>query len=213
MIVTLAALYSNSSIALTSSAGPNVDFGAAFQGIFPTVVIATPETMTRAHKQMMRDSGGVLSRFQHSSRARSLAAGVMPKASTLLTKGSPRLVYISQKASVDSVQLSPRELTDLRILTGARFVYALTIANVAGAVAQTNMLDYRIDESTKQSTHFGPPLSCVEIKLLETSVYKIRDGEDPTGEIVVTGPAVIGGETKVGLVGTIRDDHTLVLMA
>ena len=213
LIITLAALFSNASIALTSSAGPDVDFASAFQGTSPTVIIATAETMARAHKQMINDSRGVFSKLQHTSKARSLAAGVMPRANTLSTKGSPRLVYTSQKAGVDSVPLNPAELTDLRILTGARFVYALTAANVAGAIAQTNMLDYRKDESTRKGSHFGPPLSCVEIKLLETPNYKMRDDENSTGEIVVSGPAVIDGETKIGLIGTMRDDHTLALVA
>ena len=93
-------------------------------------------------------------------------------------------------------------------MTHARIIHALTSPEVAGAVAQTNMLDYRIDKS-----HFGPPLSCVELKLVDAPGHKISDDGDVKGEILVSGPAVVSGERKLGVIGHIRDDATLTVVS
>jgi hypothetical protein len=53
-------------------------------------------------------------------------------------------------------------LSDLRLFFGARVGYALTAARIAGAICQTNILDYR---EKPGSSHFGAPLSCLEIHL------------------------------------------------
>ena len=209
LTITLAALFSNASVALVSSARANADFDYAFIGVSPTVVVATAETMSQAHKQKSDATGGFLARLQHSRQAKSFAAGTMPRVNAAI-KNSPRLTYISFRAATDSIPLSSAELIDLRILTGSRIIYALSAAKVAGAVAQTNLLDYRHDLSSKQS-HFGPPLSCLEIKLVETSDQKIMDGGDPAGEVLVSGPAVIGGHAKLGVNGIFREDSTLAI--
>ena len=140
----------------------------------------------------------------------------MPRANDLVrgAAAGPRLLYASERAGADSVPLSATELTDLRVWTGARVVYALTAARIAGAVAQTNMLDYRMDEGQgQQRSHFGPPLSCVEVKTVEAAGKKIPDEgeEEHVGEVTVVGPAVVGGEAKTGVMGAFATDHTLVL--
>ncbi|KAL9114206.1 MAG: hypothetical protein Q9187_007501, partial [Circinaria calcarea] len=213
MIVTLAALFSGASIAVTSVAGPAADLALAFQVVTPTIVIATADTLLKLHKQMSTASGNFLSRLQRYSHTRSLAAGVMPKAGKLTGHASPRLIYTSAKAGVDLVPLSSKELSDLRLFTGARIIYALTATGVAGAIAQTNVLDYRGIETPSKKSHFGPPLSCVEIKLVETPGYAISDREEPVGDIVVAGPAVVEGETEIGVIGSIGNDNTLALAA
>ena len=211
LTITLAALFSNASVALVSSARAGADFDYAFVGVSPTVVVTTADTMSQAHKHKSDATQGLLSKLQHSRRARTFAAGTMPKVNAS-TKNSPRLTYISSGAVAGSVPLSSTELVDLRILTGSRIIYALSAAKVAGAVAQTNLLDYRLDETSSKQSHFGPPLSCLEIKLLETSGKKILDGNDPAGDILVSGPAVVGGQAKLGINGTFREDHTLALV-
>lgn len=109
--------------------------------------------------------------------------------------------------------LSPRELNDLRVLTGARIVYALTVPRVAGAVAQTNVLDYRITGDASGRSHFGPPLGCVEVKVVDAPRHTIGDDEaaDPVGHFVVSGPAVVGGEVNTGVLGKFAEDCTVVL--
>ena len=106
-----------------------------------------------------------------------------PSGNFRLEDGSPRLIY-----SWDVCR--PEALCHLRVFTGARVIMALTDAHVAGAISQTNMLDYR------QVDHLGPPLSSVEIKLVEVAGRDI-DGEEPQGKLVVTGPAVVGGEISI----------------
>lgn len=212
MIVTLAALFSGASVAVTSVAGPAADFALAFQGVTPTIVIATAETLSKIHEQRSAVSGSALSKLQHYFHTGSLAKGVMPKGSKLTGQGSARLIYTSAKAGMDLVPLSSKELSDLRLFTGSRIIYALTATGVAGAIAQTNMLDYREEAASKKS-HFGPPLSCVEIKLVETPGYTISDSGEPVGDIVVAGPAVVRGEAEIGVIGTMRNDNTLALAA
>ena len=212
LTITLAALYSHSSIAFTTVAGASPDYDLAFQNIRPTIIIASAETMAKAHKTKTAGNQGFFQKLHHSRKARSLAAGAMRKANDLANRSGPRLIYTSDRGGADSVPLSSFDLLDLRILTGARIIYALTLPEVAGAVTQTNMLDYRTAPTGKRS-HLGAPMSSVEFKLVETQQHKILDEGhgDHVGHIVVTGPAVINGEIKTDVVGKCTDDHTLAL--
>ena len=216
LTITLAALYAHASIALTSVAGAAPDYSLAFQNVQPTVVIASTETVARAHPRTRDANQGLFRALDRSRQARALAAGAMPRANSLArgAAAGPRLLYASERAGAESVPLRAAELADLRAWTGARVVYALTAARVAGAVAQTNMLDYRVDETRRaQRSHFGPPLSCVEVKTVEAAGRKIPDEaeEEHVGEVTVAGPAVVGGEVKIGVTGMFAADHTLVL--
>jgi hypothetical protein len=67
------------------------------------------------------------------------------------------------------------DLSDLRIFTSARVVYALTAAKIAGAVAQTSFYDYRVVNDAGKHSHFGPPLSSVEVLLRDTKDHKTTD--------------------------------------
>ncbi|KAM6522336.1 hypothetical protein FALCPG4_012005 [Fusarium falciforme] len=102
--------------------------------------------------------------------------------------------------------LSATVLSDLRVFTGARVVYALTAAKVAGAISQTAFFDYRLCNDVK--SHFGSPLTSVEVFLKDTGSHKTTD-EKIEGDIVVRGPCVAGGEVNIGIPGKIRDDNTL----
>ena len=213
LTITLAALYSHASVAFNSSAGPTADFDLAFLGVKPTIVIASAETIARAHAHKFAANQGFFQKIHHSRQASSLAAGAMRKANTLVNRNGPRIIYTSERLGADSVPLSPLELNDLRILTGARVIYALTLPKVAGAVAQTNMLDYRIDKEAKKRSHFGPPLSSVEMMAVNGPAKTIPDHDDaePAGYLVVSGPAVVGGENRTNALVRFGDDHTLAL--
>lgn len=214
LVVTLAALYAQSSVAFTSVAGASPDFDLAFQGVKPTIIIASAETMSQYHTRKIQGNQGFFQKLNHSRQASTVAAGTMRAANSLLNQEGPRLIYTSERAGADSVPLSTSELVDLRIMTGARIVYALTVPKVAGAVTQTNMMDYRIGDQNTKRSHFGAPLSCVDIKLVSTPGKLISDEEDtdPVGSIAVSGPAVAGGEVNTGIVGTFGDDYTLRLI-
>ena len=130
----------------------------------------------------------------------------MPKASGT---GNLRLIYTYDKSNSGSVPLSPSELYALRLFTGARFVYAFTDPRVAGAVAQTNILDYAKRETGESThSHFGPPLSSVEIKMKDTDESK-SEGNRSVGQLVISGPAVVGGEVVADQVTCITDENTL----
>lgn len=130
----------------------------------------------------------------------------MPKFSGILP--SPRLIYIAESTSDDDVPLSSNELFDLRILTGSRLIHALTNAKVAGAIAQTNIFDYLIRGiGVSKHSHFGPPLSSVEVKFKEADDRPDENGA--VGMLVVTGPAVVGEEITIDRVMTITESSTL----
>ncbi|KAK4696456.1 hypothetical protein P7C71_g1472, partial [Lecanoromycetidae sp. Uapishka_2] len=203
LTVTLAALFSNSSLALTPVSGPNVQYGAAFQGVSPTIVIAGTQTMSNYCRDKERNELTNHIAIGHWWKSRSLAAGVMPKASAT---GSPRLVYTYDSSTASTVPLNPTELFNLRLFTGARIVYAFTDSRVAGAVSQTNALDYA--KRNGESGHFGPPLSCVELKLKDTGDRK-SEGAKALGQLVVSGPAVVGGEVVCGQIMMMTDENTL----
>lgn len=120
----------------------------------------------------------------------------MPKFSA--SAQEPRLIYTYQTAGAGTAALSSADMTSLRIFTSARLIYALSAAHVAGAISQTNMLDYQSHGlHPRDPSHFGPPLSCLECKLQETGGREIDD-DKPVGELVVSGPAVVNGEAVVG---------------
>ncbi|KAK4888434.1 hypothetical protein LTR27_012657 [Elasticomyces elasticus] len=216
---TFAALFTHASLALTSVAGPGVELAKATRGVSPTVIIASPETLAAMHQ---KETAGITSAAQRVGKYthdQAMSAGRMPTDGWLFkflapsahtTKpGKLRLILTFDRVGAGSPALSSTMLSDLRIFTRARICYALTAAPVAGAVAQLNVFDYRRDDGMQHS-HFGSPVSCVEVKV----VGKEGDGKvsaaQPEGEIVVSGPGVSGGkEVRLGVRGTVREDGCL----
>ena len=208
LTVTLAALFSNASLALTPVCGPKVPYSSAFQGASPTIVIAGSRTLSEYYMEKIRVLLTQKVGFRHWWKSRSLEAGVMPKASP--TANSPRLIYTYDNASPSTTPLSPSELLNLRIFTGARIIYAFTDSHVAGAVSQTHMLDYRNLESTQgQHSHFGPPLSCLEIKFKDSEGHKNGDNI-AVGQLVISGPAVVGEEAVADQIMAMTEENTLI---
>ncbi|KAI4175390.1 MAG: hypothetical protein LQ348_006181 [Seirophora lacunosa] len=206
LVVAFAALYSNSSLALTSVSGDNVPYDAAFHGVKPTVVIASPSTIKQACKALHDLPKGILQKYARWRQAASLAEGIMPKIAGEPRK--PRLIYtFEDPASAAKEPLTLAELGDMRLLTNARTAYAFTAARVAGAIAQTSVYDYRRDEAAKQAA-FGAPVSSVEFKLVDENGHKNSD-DLALGKLVVSGPAVAGGETTVDRFMTITESNTL----
>ncbi|KAG9616276.1 acetyl-CoA synthetase-like protein, partial [Aureobasidium melanogenum] len=217
--LTMAALFSHSSLVINSVAGTGVDLSLAARGVAPTVIIASSQSLANMYKTYVSGASSGLHKFVHSNHGRALAAGrmpgedllykmVAPKGSAIGTSpGKLRLIFASERAGTGAASLNSAALRDLRIITRSRICYALTAPSVAGAVAQTNIYDYRHDDRPGHS-HFGAPLSSVEIKLVDKDDSKV-DGSTPSGEIVVSGPAVVGGESNLGIRGVFREDCTL----
>ncbi|KAI0460025.1 hypothetical protein F5B21DRAFT_523913 [Xylaria acuta] len=224
LVLTLVAIYSNASVAFNSVAGTSPDLALATQGVAPTVIVATPETLSNTHAETKGKITSALASLSHWVQTRSLVQnGVMPVASFLASyndtlrprlgtkPGKLRLIYVAHPANSSSTPLlSELTLSDLRIFTGARVIYALAAAPCAGAVAQTQFHDYRVSGDGKGS-HFGPPVSSTEILLHDSGSHKITD-DNYTGGVVVRGPAIVGGEAALGLVATIRDDNTIAVV-
>lgn len=180
LTLALAALFSNASIALTSVAGPSATLSSAFQNVSPTVIVASAETLAQTHRDKPFAPTGPMQKIVQLFQARELASGIMPATKGGMTH-SLRLVYVSERVGADSMPLNSRQLFDLKLWMGARIVYALTAAKVAGAVVQTNAYDYRTKGGDIYS-HFGPPLSCLEVKLIESKTREISDTGNPVGK-------------------------------
>lgn len=191
--LTMAALFSHSSLALNSVAGPGVDLALASRGVAPTVIIASSQSLANLHQTHTARPSSGLGKLSHSHHGRALAAGRMPgedllfrlfapKGSAIGTSpGKLRLILASERAGSGAETLSSAALRDLRIITRSRICYALTASSVAGAVAQTNIYDYRHVDRPGHS-HFGAPLSSVEVKLVDKDDRKV-DGSTPSGEV------------------------------
>ncbi|TKA73796.1 hypothetical protein B0A55_05533 [Friedmanniomyces simplex] len=215
---TLAALFTHASLAINSVAGPGVDMDKASRGVSPTVIVASAETMAALHAQGTAGITSAAQRLGKYTQDQAMSARRMPTdgwlfrllaPSTSSSKpGKLRLILTSERLGAESSALSSTMLSDLRIFTRARICYALTAAAVAGAIAQTNVFDYRRNNGTKHS-HFGTPLSSVEIKLVDQQNDDKVGGALPEGEIVVSGPAVSGGEARLGVRGRMREDGTI----
>lgn len=216
LCLTLAALFSHSTVVINSVAGPGVDLTLASRTIAPTIAVVSAETAAKLHSTANTSSLGGLKKFAHYIESRMLTAGRLPidtfltklnapsRASIGTTPGKLRLLFVSERAGLNTPPLTSDDLSDLRIYTKARVVYALTAAKVAGAVAQTNLYDYRRGSApSRKHSHFGVPLSSLEIKLKDTAQHKTTD-EQSTGEVVVTGSSVAGGEASLGVNGELR---------
>ncbi|KAI2466527.1 hypothetical protein F4781DRAFT_445087 [Annulohypoxylon bovei var. microspora] len=220
LVLTLAALYSNASVAFNSVAGTSPDLALATAGIAPSIIVATPHTLAATHAEALsKINSSFLARLSHGSQTRSLTQdGAMPGAGfwasyndalrpAVGTEPKLRLLYVAEPAGASAPRLSERALSDLRVLTRARVIYALAAPRVAGAVAQTLFHDYRV-HGDGAGVHFGPPVSAVEVLMKDSGSYKITD-ESYAGEIVARGPAVAGAEAALGVVGTVRVDNTI----
>ena len=72
------------------------------------------------------------------------------------------------------------------------------------------MLDYRNLESTQgQHSHFGPPLSCLEIKFKDSEGH-MNDDDTAVGQVVLNGPAVVGGEAVADQIMAMTEENTLI---
>lgn len=213
LCLTLAALFSHSTLIINSVAGPGVDLILASRSIAPTITVISAETAAKLHSTTSTSITSGLQKLAHYLESRMLTAGRLPT-DTFLTRliaptrailGTPpsklRIVFVSERAGLNTPPLSSEDLSDLRIYTKSRVVYALTAAKVAGAVAQTNVYDYRRGTTPlNKHSHFGVPLSSVEIKLKDTPQHKTTD-EQAIGELIVTGSSVAGGEASLGVNG------------
>ncbi|KAI9651137.1 hypothetical protein NHQ30_001174 [Ciborinia camelliae] len=225
LVLTLSALYSNASIALTSVAIKDPDLVLATKGTSPTIVVASSTTLAKLHAETKDNLTSPLYQVIHWFQTRSLVQhGVMPLATVFsrmydhlrpiigTSPGKLRLIYVSEPIGVPSTPLSAELLSDLRIYTGSRIIYALTASKVAGAVSQTGIYDYRVDDGSEKYSHFGAPPPSVEIFLKDTKEYQTSDTSS-FGEIIVRGPAVVGEEADLGIAGKIKPDQTLALVA
>lgn len=216
----LGALFSHASIAVNSVAGRGVDLAATTSAVKPTVIIASAESLVEMHVKEAAQIKSALHKLGMTMQGQALAAGRMPTDSLLFrllapsaehkSPGKLRLLLTSERLAGGSPPLTSTVLSDLRIFTRARIAYALTAAKVAGAIAQSNVFDYRI-ESGLRSASFGSPVGSVEIKIASKTEEDVA-GSSPhgvTGELVVSGPAVAGGSYNTGCKTTIRPDGTL----
>ncbi|KAG6240936.1 hypothetical protein E4U24_006306 [Claviceps purpurea] len=219
LILTLAALFSDASVALNSVAGQSADLALATQGVSPTVVVTSPAALLRSHEESIRKLSSGLAKLSHTLSTKALTQRGVHAASNALsgfaagarlrvgtTPGKLRLVYTAERIGAHTPLLSCQVLSDLRVLSGARIIYALSAARVAGSVTQTAVFDYRV--SADVETHFGAPTTSVEIYLKDLGSHKTTD-DVVEGEIIVRGPCVSGGEARLGVSGRLNDDNTL----
>ncbi|EMC93947.1 hypothetical protein BAUCODRAFT_214756 [Baudoinia panamericana UAMH 10762] len=216
---TFAALYTHASLAITSVASSGVELSTASRLVSPTVIIASAETLAGLHTKETQGVTTLAQKVGKYSHSQAMEAGRMPTDNLLFqllappsssagnTPGKLRLILTSERLGAGSPVLTSTMVSDLRILTRSRICYALTAAQVAGAIAQTNVFDYRRVDGSANS-HFGVPLSSVEIRLASKADGEVA-GPEPKGEMIVSGPAVSGGQVRLGVRGMIREDGTV----
>lgn len=187
LVVTLTGIFCNATVAFNSVAGRSTDLVLAAQGIAPTILIASPESLAKVHAESMAKLDNPIVSAAHRSQLRTQAQGALPSPGSIaarLTAGTRpaigtdpsklRLVYVGERVGGDCAPLSSAQLADLRVFLGARISYALTAPRVAGAVAQTWVFDYRVVDEGKHS-HFGPPTVTTEVILRDSGSHKVTD--------------------------------------
>jgi hypothetical protein len=188
LVLTLSALYSNASVALNSAASRSPDLVLASQGVAPTIMVTSSIILAKTHAETAAKMNSSLYQFVHWLQTRTLVQqGVMPLATMFsrfydslrpiigTTPGKLRLIYVSEQLGAESAPLSAETLSDIRIYLGARTIYALTAAKVAGAITQTGLYDYRVDGGSEKYSHFGVPVTSIEILFKDTEQYKTTD--------------------------------------
>lgn len=216
---TFAAMFAHSGLAVNSVAGSDVDLAIASYAVKPTVIIASAGTLAAMHAKESAGITGGLQRLGMAVQAQALAAGRMPTDTVLSrvllprdSRSTPsrlRLILASERIAGGTPPLTAAALADLRIFTKARIAYALTCAGVAGAVAQSNVLDYRRDPGPGCAP-FGGPVGSVELKLLSDDEVDVAGtAQGVVGQLVVSGPAVAGGTVRTGARCRIRADGTV----
>jgi hypothetical protein len=196
LVLTLGALFSNASVALNSVAGRSPDLVTATEGVAPTIVVASPSTLAQTHSETAARLNSPIYRLVHWFETRSLVQdGVMPITSVLsrfydslrpvlgTESGKLRLIYVAAQPGSDSTPLSAELLSDLRVYLRSRVIYALTAPQVAGAVTQTGLYDYRLDDEKTKYSHFGAPVTSVEVFFKDTKEHKTTDYSS-AGEVI-----------------------------
>lgn len=240
LVLTLAALYSSASVALNSVAGKSPDLVLATQGIAPTIIVSSAGTLAKTHAETAGKLNSSFYKLVHWLQTRALVQdGVMPIASVFSRRfdslrpaignapGKLRLIYVSEQAGIHSTPLTSQALSDLRIYTGARIIYALTSAKVAGAVTQTGIYDYRVGSDPEAISHFGAPVTSVEVFFKDSKQHKTTDDASAGDvskyvfhftvltnnlQVFARGPAVVGGVAPLGMSAKIREDQTLAML-
>lgn len=198
LVLTLTALFSNASVAFNSVAQQADDLTMATRSVAPTILVATPAALLKTHKEATaRLNSSLVARIQHRLQTRKLSQnGVMPTtAAAAQPAGSKlRLILTAERVGASTPRLSSAVLTDLRAFTGARIMYALTAAKVAGAATQTGFFDYRVfdDEKNGGGCHFGPPLTSTELLFRDMGEWKTSD-ERSCGEVKLLRSAMFSG--------------------
>jgi hypothetical protein len=144
-------------------AGDNIDVLHATSQTSPTIVLASPATVTAYLKHPDTKLPGGVGKFM---TQRTLQQGNMPakQPSSATPLSHLRVLLIPQSTtSPASTRLSSSTLHTLRTLLKCRIGYALTAPHVAGAISQTNIFDYR--EKAGNVVCVGAPLSSVEVHL------------------------------------------------
>ncbi|KAK5101093.1 hypothetical protein LTS08_004699 [Lithohypha guttulata] len=219
----LLALFSGSTLLLTSVAGPNINLitatKSARQLLKPTQIIADARSIPRLLEDLtsLAGQGGLGAKYSVWSTARAINQGYMPSPTSKPTYlpsslSALKTLYIAQPDILPSAQrISSATLSNLRLLLSARVSLALTSARVAGYIAQTNILDYR-DKLGVNCV--GPVAASLEVCLVgeEDELAK----SDGVGEVAVKGPGVAGREKgRVVLEGVrarVDLDNTVVLV-
>lgn len=239
LVITLAALFSNASVALNSVSGPDVPLTSIARQIDPSIIIATSSQAFQLHEDTSKNITSSSHRYALNAQRTALQSGLMPNAAPSLaskvttpitatlgrTPGKLRLLYVLDRTNSDSPPASSGRLSDVRAFTGARVVHALTTAKVAGPIAQTNLFDYRVAEDEKEPGHFGVSPACLELLVRDKGDFVTGDevarGEVSiyhallsglcanTSKLIARGPAVQGEEADLGVYAEFRHDGCL----
>lgn len=107
-----------------------------------------------------------------------------------------KILFIAQPSSTPAPdRLTSSSLATLRTLLTTKVVLALTHGRVAGAVAQTNPLDYR-DKGTVCC--IGPLSPSLEGNLIAQEEYLVKNLGAAKGTLAVRGPAVVTNAAEAG---------------
>ncbi|KAK7202634.1 hypothetical protein BZA70DRAFT_285628 [Myxozyma melibiosi] len=197
-IMLLTGMAAGAHIVLCGTSGGGAHDLEVVKSIQPTVLIASANTLLKMCEFAPSfHTGFKLRRALGLLAQGSLPSAVIPEYASLrilythedqpplLTSAFPRASSTPATLPKET-SLTSTQLTQIRALLGARVIYALTHAQVAGAICQTHLLDYR---DLGKVRNFGSVMPSLEAMVRDVETLK---GADRRGQLFVRGPAAIG---------------------
>lgn len=169
--------------------GASINLLKMVSEVKPTILITDDDTCWSLASRSEFLTVIEMFKFRHAWKQ--LTKSRMPKRFVALNEfRSVRLIHTSYNAAQQMSELQTnKDLNEIKAMTGARIVHALSSPMSLSPIVQTSMYDHRLGDSGL--TNFGAPLPCLEIKLRS---HKEVRADNRQGQLWIRGYSLPGDD-------------------